>query len=58
MTEITDSQGNTHYLTDYAVASLQAAKTAKEADVAFERYADDVPKRSRCSVWQEVQRQS
>jgi hypothetical protein len=54
MHEITDSQGNTHYLTDYAVLALQLAKTAREAEAAFERHACDVPRQCRASVWQEV----
>jgi hypothetical protein len=42
MHEITIGR-TTNYLTDYAVLALQAAKTAREAEEAFERYASDVP---------------
>ena len=54
MHEVYDQLGNIHYLTDDAVIALQAAKTGDKAEAAFERYASDVPRRSRGAVWQNI----
>ena len=53
MNEITVN-GVTFYLTDYAVLALQGAKDGRQAEAAFERYADDVPRSHRGGVWQAV----
>ena len=54
MHTVTDSMGNDHYLTDYAVVALQNAKDARSAEAAFEKYASDVPRSCRASVWHAV----
>ena len=53
---VRDDQGREYELSDEAVAALRDSFTAREAERAFNAFAEYVPAMSRCGVWLAIDR--